>query len=85
MTQMTLTSVGFGDISPQSEDARAFAVVMIVVSYGCFARLVGFALAHRDEKQRVALETKVKTKKFDRRELLAMNTQNDGTIIKPKP
>ncbi len=40
-TVITLTTVGYGDISPQTDPGKIFAMVYILVGLGIFAALIG--------------------------------------------
>lgn len=56
LTQATVTSVGYGDISPSEPQARLYATFMIVVTYGCFALLVNFLVDGMAARRRLVLE-----------------------------
>lgn len=52
---VTLSTVGYGDITPQSDEAKLFTIFYIIIGIGIFAAVVNFlikrAAVHRIQKR----------------------------------
>lgn len=70
---ITVTTVGFGDLSPKSEGARIFAIFFLPLSVVSVAHGVGSVL--EEISKRKVLKTKISMK-----ELLDMDANGDGKV-----
>ncbi|RLN89860.1 hypothetical protein BBJ28_00020961 [Nothophytophthora sp. Chile5] len=72
-TVITITTVGFGDLSPKSEAARIFAIFYLPLAVVTVAHGIGSIL--NELSARSVMKTKISMK-----ELLAMDTDGDGKV-----
>lgn len=70
---ITVTTVGFGDLSPKSQDARLFAIFFLPLAVVSVAHGIGSVL--EEISKRRVMKTKISMK-----ELLAMDADGDGKV-----
>merc|ERR1711907_517625 len=76
---VTLTTVGYGDVVPQNENARLFTIIYLLFSMTCFARLLSNLVAHEADLETIRKRQTLIGKAISRDEVAKMGDE-DGTI-----